>query len=68
MERAEFYEELAGERDDDLGGGDGDNDEGEGKGGGGGTISNGGGRSQGQGGVQEELSFPFFFPIRPRRR
>ena len=47
VERAEFYEELAGERDDDRGGGD--DDEGEGEGGGGGTISNGGGRSQGQG-------------------
>ena len=47
VERAEFYEELVGERDDDRGGGD--DDEGAGEGGGGGTISNGGGRSQGQG-------------------
>ena len=50
VERAEFYEEPAGERDDDRGGGDDDEGKGEGEGGGGGTISNGGGRSQGQGG------------------
>ena len=58
VERAEFYEELAGERDDNRRGGD--DDKGKGEGGGGGIISNGGGRSQGQGGVQEELSFLFF--------
>ena len=67
VEGAEFYGDLNGEWDGDRGGGDDDKDEGEG--GGGGTISNGGRRSQGQGGgVQEELSFPFFFSIGPRRR
>ena len=47
-ERADFYEELAGERDDNRGGGD--NGKGKGEGGGGGKISNRRGRSQGQGG------------------
>ena len=54
MERHEFYEELAGERDDNRGGGD--DDDGEGEGGGGGTISNGGGRSRGQGGREANIS------------
>ena len=54
MERHEFYEKLAGERDDNRGGGN--DDDGEGEGGGGGTISNGGERSRGQRGGGANIS------------
>ena len=48
MERAELCEEMAGERDDDQGGGNKDEVKGEGEGWG--TLLNGGGIIQGHGG------------------
>ena len=64
VERAEFYEELVGERDDDRGAATRararEEEEGQ--------YRTGEGKVRGRRGVQEESSFPFLFPIMPRRR